>query len=340
MRSDAKLGLVCAFVLVAGVAAYFGLSGRGKKVDEFTPAQSSDAKKDDKIIPSGPLTLLPPTPASGAGSVPGLSNPNGVSNSGSSGLLGPRAAFGDQPIDPPATAPGNASPAGFGTLTVATPPATAPGLGALTPGLPSDPGTGNSVATGGGLHGSDGTPTIPPLVRPGGVPPLLIDSPPMGPGDSVTFGKPTATGPAGNTTYVIKSGDSFAKIAKATYGNARVSTINAIMAANPGVDPKRLKVNQKINLPAAGVMPAAPAATKPATTKPAPGGKPTTGPATTQKHVAAGTYTVKKGDDLGKIAMTVYGSKKKWRTIYNANKDVISDPDVVRVGTVLKIPAA
>ena len=44
--------------------------------------------------------------------------------------------------------------------------------------------------------------------------------------------------------YTIKSGDSLAKIAR-----ANGVSLADLEAANPGVDPKRLKVGQKINLP-------------------------------------------------------------------------------------------
>ncbi|HXB02470.1 MAG TPA: LysM peptidoglycan-binding domain-containing protein [Opitutaceae bacterium] len=45
-------------------------------------------------------------------------------------------------------------------------------------------------------------------------------------------------------TYTVKSGDSLAKIAR-----ANGVSLADLEAANPGVDPKRLKVGQKINLP-------------------------------------------------------------------------------------------
>ena len=52
----------------------------------------------------------------------------------------------------------------------------------------------------------------------------------------------------------------------------------------------------------------------------------------------AKTYTVKKGDTLGEISLRVLGTSKKWRTLYEYNKDVIRNPDRVLEGTVLKIP--
>jgi nucleoid-associated protein YgaU len=52
----------------------------------------------------------------------------------------------------------------------------------------------------------------------------------------------------------------------------------------------------------------------------------------------ARTYTVVKGDTLSKIAKTLYGNANKWRKIYEANTDIIKNPDVIRPGQVLKIP--
>ena len=52
------------------------------------------------------------------------------------------------------------------------------------------------------------------------------------------------------------------------------------------------------------------------------------------------TYVVVKGDTLSGIAKREYGNANKWRTIYEANKDVIKDPDLIYPGQELKIPGA
>ena len=49
-------------------------------------------------------------------------------------------------------------------------------------------------------------------------------------------------------------------------------------------------------------------------------------------------YTVQKGDTLQKISMKFFGTTKKWKRIFDANKDVLRTPDRVRPGMVLKIP--
>jgi nucleoid-associated protein YgaU len=50
------------------------------------------------------------------------------------------------------------------------------------------------------------------------------------------------------------------------------------------------------------------------------------------------TYVVVKGDSLSKIAQRAYGDGNKWRKIYEANKDVIKDPDLIYPGQSLRIP--
>ncbi|MGA9334349.1 MAG: LysM peptidoglycan-binding domain-containing protein [Rudaea sp.] len=52
------------------------------------------------------------------------------------------------------------------------------------------------------------------------------------------------------------------------------------------------------------------------------------------------TYTVVSGDSLSKIAQKFYGHANRWREIFEANRDQISNPDLIKIGQVLKIPAA
>ena len=50
------------------------------------------------------------------------------------------------------------------------------------------------------------------------------------------------------------------------------------------------------------------------------------------------TYTVRKGDTLSAIARQRYGKASHWHAIFEANRDQISDPDLIRPGQVLKLP--
>ncbi len=53
----------------------------------------------------------------------------------------------------------------------------------------------------------------------------------------------------------------------------------------------------------------------------------------------ATSYTVQKDDTLQKIAKKYYGTYSAWLKIYNANKEKIKNPNVVRPGIVLTLPA-
>jgi len=49
-------------------------------------------------------------------------------------------------------------------------------------------------------------------------------------------------------------------------------------------------------------------------------------------------YTVTPGDNLKRIAEKEYGDAGKWRDIFEANRDRVSDPNAIYPGQVLVIP--
>lgn len=49
-------------------------------------------------------------------------------------------------------------------------------------------------------------------------------------------------------------------------------------------------------------------------------------------------YEVKKGDSLSKIAKEHYGDMMKYPIIFEANKPMLTDPDLIYPGQVLRIP--
>ncbi len=49
-------------------------------------------------------------------------------------------------------------------------------------------------------------------------------------------------------------------------------------------------------------------------------------------------YTVKGGDSLSKISKEMYGDPMKYPQIFEANKPMLSDPDKIYPGQVLRIP--
>ena len=114
--------------------------------------------------------------------------------------------------------------------------------------------------------------------------------------------------------YVVVKGDSFAKIAK-----KNGVSVKAIEAANPGVEPTKLKVGQKLSIPASAGGAAAPAMA---------GGQASTG-----SSMGEETYTVKSGDTLTKIAKA-HGTTVK---VIKAESNLTTDH--IKVGQKLKIPA-
>lgn len=50
-------------------------------------------------------------------------------------------------------------------------------------------------------------------------------------------------------------------------------------------------------------------------------------------------YTVKSGDTLSKIAKEMYGNANEYNKIFEANRPLLSHPDKIYVGQVLRIPA-
>lgn len=50
------------------------------------------------------------------------------------------------------------------------------------------------------------------------------------------------------------------------------------------------------------------------------------------------TYTVSAGDNLSKIAKRFYADANQWRRIFDANRDQLTNPDLIHPGQVLRIP--
>ncbi len=53
---------------------------------------------------------------------------------------------------------------------------------------------------------------------------------------------------------------------------------------------------------------------------------------------AAQYHVVEKGDTLWKIAESIYGDGSLYKKIFEANKDILKNPDQINVGQKLRIP--
>ena len=300
MRTDVKVGLVCAFAIVLCVIIYFvARSNRPATTRADTAARNGT-----------PHVVTPPavSPSPGMTSDPTLPGRTVA-------VTPPGGSFGGPLIAPPG---------GGASATPTTP--TTPGMGPTTPTLATTPLTPTTYTPGGPTLAGPVSPGAAPLIpgvptTPSTQPTLVFSTPPVAPGLAITSG--------GATTYKIQRGDMLGPIAK-KFG----VTVKAIEEANPGIDSARLKIDAVIKIPAAVRAPTAIASTRPVTptTRPAA----VTPLATTIKPGT--TYEIKKGDTLTKIARAAYGATGSWKKIFQANKAALSDPDVVPVGTQIVIP--
>jgi nucleoid-associated protein YgaU len=120
------------------------------------------------------------------------------------------------------------------------------------------------------------------------------------------------------TEDVIRSGDTFATIAQRHYGDSGKADV--IARANPLMSAANLREGRVVRVPRdpSNVQGLPVVKTAAGEVKPAP---------------------VQKGDSLAKIARRVYGEERMADMIFQANRDVLTDPAKIRVGQKLKIPA-
>jgi nucleoid-associated protein YgaU len=50
-------------------------------------------------------------------------------------------------------------------------------------------------------------------------------------------------------------------------------------------------------------------------------------------------YTIEAGDSLSKIAKKFYGNANDWPKLFEANKEVINDPNLIYPGQTIRIPS-
>lgn len=141
--------------------------------------------------------------------------------------------------------------------------------------------------------------------------------------------------PPRTVTHVVQDNENLARIAKHYYGEEegnRKVTIDRIFNANTKVlkSPDHLRVGQKliIPLPDHGLVKVALNA-------------PATPPQKPQKtSVQAHGYTVKEGDSLWKIAVSVLGNGNRYLDIIKMNKDLLANENSLTPGMRLILPDA
>lgn len=142
--------------------------------------------------------------------------------------------------------------------------------------------------------------TNPPAIDTNPPVPPVVTNPPV----PISAMAPTAS------EYAVLKGDTLAIIAK-----KNGVTLKALEAANPGVVPTKLKIGQKLQIPAPAASAVSPAA------------------AAVGADPGAETYAVKSGDTLSKIA------KAHGTTIKAIQSENNLATTVIKVGQKLKMPA-
>ena len=139
-------------------------------------------------------------------------------------------------------------------------------------------------------------------------------------GSTVAGGKATA--------YTIQQGDTFSSIAARHYGDRNLYRV--LVAANPRVDPTRLKIGTEIIVPDSSTF--QPSGISDGRSNTASG-------RTTAKADPKTEYEVVSGDSLHRIATKLYGNINKVDALYELNKNTIGpDPAKLKLGMILKLP--
>lgn len=203
--------------------------------------------------------------------------------------------------------------------------------------------TGNATADG-GLRSEDAEDVSSPPLKP------IVGTRASGPASGPVRTEP-APRPAGRA-YVVQSGDTLSKIAKRFYGVCGTKTLQAIQEANRDrmPNPDLVRTGQTLILPgldqaAPSETPRSPAARTHSAAPPndkathtvAPN-EPTAPPKRRPSPRPWRWYQVEKGDLYGTIALKELGTSKRWKEIFELNKDVFPDPSRIRWGVRIKIP--
>lgn len=142
------------------------------------------------------------------------------------------------------------------------------------------------------------------------------------------------------SSYTCREGDTFAGLARRFYGSSEYAA--ALREANPDV--LLLDAGTQLTVPRDArpapmretALPAQPVRRPPAPVAQTEVGS--TGDVDGRLGTEFREHVLERGETLSHVAETYYGEQRLWRRIFDANRDVIDDPDRVSPGTLLRIP--
>ena len=134
---------------------------------------------------------------------------------------------------------------------------------------------------------------------------------------------------SGDVTHVVRKGETLRSICNSHYGDSGLA--NAVAQWNRLPNADAIEKGLKISLPVRNSLVSVSFQTN---IEQAIQVQPNQIPS----PMRMGTYKVKSGDTLSEIAQDVMGSVKNVQQLIDLNKDVMSDPDQIQVGMLLKYP--
>jgi LysM repeat protein len=332
MRKDVKFGLTIGAILVVTVVIYVIVLSRGPTVPPHISSivpnqtdQSADSTDPGATPHSADVAKANPDDQ------PDLTGVPAPEDSGTNTTTPPVPST---PEAVPATQPSASAQATSTDWQKALDGGLPPSLSApertVTPTI--DPPSSPTVSHA-GITPSASTPMIDPIPATQPSRMLMSNLPPAYAADPAPSAAPAMAPPAPMIsptpatstprTHRVAPGESPYSISQEVYGSGRY--FKKILAANPKVDPRHLKIGQILQIPELSDT------DKPAAVRSA--GNPTIDTAT--------AYVVVSGDTLETISRKLYGNPGMIDQLYQANKTLIGpDENVLKIGWVLKLPQA
>ncbi len=120
-------------------------------------------------------------------------------------------------------------------------------------------------------------------------------------------------------THTVQTGEHLWMIAKNYFGSG-YNWVD-IARENNLANPNRLLVGQELSIPKVEVI--------------EPVELPVTG---LEEAISGDKYIVEKSDNLWEIAVRAYGDGYQWTKIWQANENLVKNPDIIQPGQVLTLP--
>lgn len=191
--------------------------------------------------------------------------------------------------------------------------------------------------------GTPALPSGPPVLQPEAAPAtqVAVDSSRMTvPGYALPEAAVEPAPATGERKYVVQAGDTLSGIAQKHYPGRMREGVKLLSEANKQLftDPRRMLVGMNLTVPGLAGVVSAPAQAAPAAA-PVSVAPASAAPAAdvTLDAQNSSEYVVETGDTLERISRKLFNDGRRWRDLYEWNRDRLSDPGMLRVGQKLRV---